>query len=146
MKTIRAYSESRYAEHVFDLRWRMYWTNRESRKGAWCDPGRADDVGTKAWMQPKENLARAVIEGRNRKSQLIVPFADIDGQDFIEFRWISAANVPLGSFGGAKLKIFGAIQGMTLVSRNEKISVYINGNVVRAENNEGKVYSHAWKH
>lgn len=135
------HSSGTYVDYGCELRWRFDWLNRPTKYGAWTDPGAPNDVGTKAWMQPKEHIVRAAIEAKHRRTRKISILAECDGHEFIEFRWISAAPIPTGG----TFKIYGAIQGMTLVTPSEKIHAYINGNVIREPNTERKVLSHAWQ-
>lgn len=135
-----------YVEYLYDVRWRLEYLDRPAKAGLWTWPGEEKNVEGKAWLQPKEGLARCIVEARCRFTKKYVVLAECAGQDFIEFRWMAAGSIPVGAGGVGGSVTFGpGIQGMTLVSRNEKVHAYLNGKVMREPNEEAAVLSHAWK-
>lgn len=143
---MRVYEQSgKYVDHACDVRWHFDYADRAPKFGAWTDPGNC--TTTTAWMQPKEGLVRAAIIARDRMTRRIYAIAECDGHEFVEFRWIAAASMPMtpGMLGGERAKFIGSINGMTLVTPKEKVHVYVNGQVVREPNAERGVSSHAWK-
>lgn len=143
---MRVFEQSgKYVDHEVDVRWHFDYAGRAAKFGAWTDPGNCDS--TTAWKQTKNGLVRAAIVARDRMTRKIYTIAECDGHEFVEFRWISCASLPMTprSLAGQTVKFVGSINGMTLVTPKEKVHVYVNGQVVREANAEPAIVSHAWK-
>lgn len=139
---LNVYYNEKYVDFAVDLRWHFDWKTRPSKYGAWTDPGECDS--TTAWKQPKDGLVRAAIIGRRRFTREIFTLSECDGHEFIEFRWIAAVPLPMRGISGPAMKHHGSIQGMSLVTADEKLHAYVNGSVVREPNLERRVLSRAW--
>lgn len=136
---------AKYVDYSCDVRWHFDYAGRPPKWGAWTDPGNC--ASTTAWTQPKDGLVRAAIIARDRLTRKVYTIAECDGHEFIEFRWIAAAPMPMTprALAGQAAKFIGSIQGMSLVTPKEKLHAYVNGQVVREPNTERGVSSLAWK-
>lgn len=137
-------SDVKYVPFACDVRWHLDWNCRPAKYGAWTDAGNCPS--TTAWLQPKDGLVRACITGRNRVTRMTYSLAECDGHEFIEFRWIAAFPTPMRLKGplARGVKCIGGIQGLTLVTADEKLHAYVDGTVVREPNFERRVVSRAW--
>lgn len=127
----------------YRLRWKYEYINSADRAGMWSRPSENSEEGfkSKAWAQPQQNLLWAVIEGQDAsRPGKVFRLAEVPGEDFMNFQWLAVAQVPLGGAGGQNIR--GAIQGMSLQSRYEKITVYIDGTVDKRAVTDYERYGH----
>lgn len=102
---------------AFRLRWRFDFHGKPTRIGQWSRP--ADRLEDMAAFQNSEGLARASIEAQDVVTQETVTVAECDGSDFCNFQWVSA----MWGLAGSHAKIV----GLTLVTRDQRCTVYVNG-------------------
>lgn len=129
---------------IFRLRWRMEFTgNVHPVFGGWNYATQKQDE--MAAFRNSSNLAFAVIEGERSASWEIERLGEMSGQDFIQFKWIAAAQSPCLAAGGP-VKLRGRIVGMKIVGRNETAIIYINGqgHVVPTDPDDRKGFVRAW--
>lgn len=106
-------------EGIRGFRWRFEYADKAPRIGIWNYVG--DDSALQAWNQPKEGLLFAVIEAKDH-NQVIHRVFECSGQDFCNFQWeIEASFSFKGKVGEHR------IIGLTLVSRNERATIFKNG-------------------
>ena len=106
------------------LRWRYdYHDHKPTKYGQWNR--HSENPSDQAWCQSKENLMNASIEVKNYYTREIKRVAECRGQDFVNFQWIATASTPMQSKG--KVVSMGSIVGLSLVSRKEIFSFYLNG-------------------
>jgi hypothetical protein len=116
------------ATPFYRLRWRFDFANRPSRYGVWngASPHKSD----MAAFVPKDGLVRAAVEGIKVARNVNVILAEVDGHNFASFAWDAAVGLPSiglqGSFSRES-----TIVGLSILSRTEKITVYIDGKVKR---------------
>lgn len=117
------------------LRWRFdYSDGKPSKVGGWLNPGDEKNQHMLAYMQSKENLLRACVEVKNIETNCVAPYAECEGQDFCTFEWVARAAMPAFFKGSVQIggNVYGsAVVGLTLVSRNERIRVTIDGQIKR---------------
>lgn len=114
-----------YTELLCDLRWRIEYHTGGPRAGFWNWPGPGGErPDGRASMQPKDGIKRVLIEAKDRAGRATTVKAECPGHDWIEVKWIACAPIKVGTHAPV-------IQGMTLVSRHEKIHVYVDGSVRR---------------
>lgn len=115
------------------VRWRFDYTDHKPTKvGQWCRAG--EQPVDMAAYQSKENLATASIEFKANLTGLTKVVAECAGHDFVNFSWVAGACV-----GAAITKIIGDKQlrgqiiGLTLVTRDMKCTVMIDGQPPKIE-------------
>lgn len=99
------------------LRWRFDFLNRPPRYGQWSRA--ADRLEDMAAFQNADGLKLASIEAQDVVTNKVFTVADCRGEDYCNFQWIYAA----WGFDGGHVKIV----GLTLVSRDMRCSVYVDG-------------------
>lgn len=99
------------------LRWRYDYLDKPSRCGVWSRP--ADHVGDMAAFNNKGIVVAALIEAQDVHTDAVRVVAECQGADFVNFEWIAATV----GYDAAYSKIM----GLTLVTRNERCSVYVDG-------------------
>lgn len=120
------------------LRWR-FDLPKSTKCGLWCSSGNTNE--DKACFVNKEGLIRASIEGKNVKNRSLKSFCEIDGPNFCNFEWVGATAIP-GVSGGFKVQ--SKIIGLTLVSRDFRTTVYIDGRIeVKPRTEQDKKFHYA---
>jgi hypothetical protein len=111
------------------LRWKFEFSNKPTKCGVW-DLG-SDHPNDAAWRINKEGLTRASIEGENRETYEIRTFFECEGSDYAFCQGEAFVKVPgvLGLKGSVTIK--GTVAGISFLTREEKISVWVNGTVSR---------------
>lgn len=114
----------------YRLRWRFDFANARSRNGVWNNA--SQNLKEMAAFISKNGLIRASIEGEKAGQGLARPLVEINGQDFASFSWEMAATVPmLGKNDPGRYQATGHVIGLSILSRSEKITVFIDGQVKR---------------
>jgi hypothetical protein len=116
----------------FLLRWRFdYHDDKAPRCGMWNRAG--DNPVDQAWSQSKDNLLLASIEAKDIQTKKITTIAECAGQDFCNFEWCAVSFAGAG-FNKDVMKVFNnglslqsMIVGLTIVSRNNRCTVYLDG-------------------
>ena len=109
----------------YRLRWRFdYSDHKPSKYGMWSrDP---DNPNEKACFQSKDNLRRAVIEGKHIRTFEIVTLAECDGWDFCNFQWMAEFRARANDIAGTA---FCRHVGLKIVTRECWIEVGFHGGV-----------------
>lgn len=123
-----------YCPYNFDLRWKFIYINKPAKFGQWCRP--AYMAGEKASEQSRHGLACAMIEAKDLRTRQISILAECAAANYLEHRWIAALPVPALGLKGRTVKGEGGIQGMSLITLDEKIHIYVDGKIVREPMNE----------
>lgn len=114
-------NQRKFYEEKYLLRWRFEYKDHAPRYGAWSSQGTTKELY--AWCQPKENLSVAIIEGKDVKSRLIKPLLVCEGHNFVNFEWVAFASIAMQG----SQKVTGSIQGLTIVSRDMRATIFIDG-------------------
>ncbi len=109
---------------VFRLRWRFDFADKPTKRGIWnaASPNPRDQASS----IPKAGLVCAAIEAEHYETQELTSVVECQGPDFGMFLWEAYARCP-GLLGIAEFKPRTNIAGLTMVTRSERITVYING-------------------
>lgn len=100
------------------FRWRFsFFDGRPDRIGGWYPATRLEDMASSV---NKSNLARALIEGKHWTTREVKVFAEVLGEDFINFEHMAVAIMHQGRF-------MQHTYGMRIQARNAVISVFENG-------------------
>lgn len=126
------------------LRWRFDFAGKPTKRGVWdAASGRPEDA---AWMVDKTGLVLAAIEGEHRDTQEEMTLVECQGQDFALFQWEAYARCP-GLGMPAVFTPRTNVAGLSLLTRDEKITVWINGQWERkplsAEEKEFNFHEHS---
>lgn len=107
-------------------RWRFDFPDKEPKFGGWNDP----DV--EAWNINKTGLARASIEILREEGPKTV--VECDGHEFVNFKWVAVKGFATPF----------QIIGLTLVGRDNEITVYTDGrHEDKQRTDEDKTYHYA---
>lgn len=118
----------------YRLRWRYDYASSPSKWGMWSNAGGKET--DKAWVHNKPGVSRACIEGENVETGKIVPLAECDGHDFINFQWLAGAFI--GNTFAAEIKPLHRLLGMKLLTREKDIQVLDTGEVTIRARTEGE--------
>ena len=118
-----------FCDYHFDLRWKLIYINKPPRFGQWCRP--ASIAGEKASEQNRVGLACAMIEAKEIRTRQISTLAECTAADYIEHRWIAALPVPVLLIKQQTIQGQGGIQGMSLITRDQKIHIHVDGKKYR---------------
>lgn len=119
--------------HKFRLRWRFDFASRPSKFGVW-DSGTKRPEDSAAYVK-KDGLVRACIEGEFKETQEEYLLVECQGQDFALFQWEAYAKTPAFS-RWAEFTPRVVVAGLSLLTRDERITVYVNGQWCRRPLNE----------
>ena len=124
----------KYLDNNLELRWRLDYINKPPKMGMWSK-SLHNDPHTLASCQDRGGLVTASIESKNRQTRKIKTEIICYAADYVQHRWIAATWAPTASgFGSASLQ--GSINGMTLVTRDFKVHVMIDGTILKQKMNE----------
>jgi len=116
--------------HLLELRWRFeYSDGTRPRYGQWTKA--ATNQNEMAAFQKKTNLARAMIETKDRITKKVSVAVHCKGEDFVRFKWAAIAIAP--AFGPVRGEMVLDCQnvGLTIVTRELQATVYIDGSPPR---------------
>lgn len=106
-----------YNYDKFRLRWRFNYADKHSRYGVWSRPAeRPEDM---AAFNNRGAIVSATIESQDVTNDSVRVVAECSGSDFVNFEWIATAT----GFDTSTSQIV----GLTLVTSNERCSVYVDG-------------------
>lgn len=114
----------------YRLRWRFDYVNRPTRRGIWDGVGPEGGVES-AWRQPKDGLIAALIEGECMKTHEVYVLAEVRGQDYAFAQWDSHVRTGPGIGLKRDFKPFRMTHGLALLTRDERVTVFIDGTVAR---------------
>ena len=112
--------------YKYFLRCHFDFLNKPSWSSMWNDSG--PNNCDKACFQNKDGLIRAAIEAKDIVTRQIVILAECDGTDFCNFQWEAIA---LGGsiFNSKAHSAYGHNIGLSMITRKEKVKVFMNGDV-----------------
>lgn len=129
---------------IFDLRWRLEYNDGTPAKyGPWTrDAYRQEEMAT---FQKRENLARALVEMKDKRNGYSQTAVHCSGQDFVNFKWVRGGSYPYGKSGGRPVILYSQIIGMVLVTRELEATVYVDGREpeIKFRSDEDKNYHYA---
>jgi len=113
---------------LYRLRWCFDFHNKPTRYGQWNGANQKPEE--MAAFINKEGLVRASIQGCMIQRWHDETLVEVDGHNFASFSWEAAFNAPVFS----KLTSYknqGVVIGLSLLTRTEKISVFVDGSMRR---------------
>lgn len=123
-------------EVKFLLRWRFdFFDSKPARYGIWNHAGTSElDY---AWCVNKTNLLRASIESKCIVNNTIRPVVEVDGPEFVNFKWVGCVKMPINFKNKIKKQTCSPINvGLTLVNREHEITFFIDGQLKIEERSE----------
>jgi len=130
---------------LWRLRWRFDFIDKAPRIGIWN--GTSGSEKDSAWAVDKRGLKSASIQGEFHRDYIVKTFWFCPGEDYATMKWEGAVNIPgvLGFQG--EVKLAPRIIGLSLLSRSERITVFVNGEITKRPINEDeakfKIYEHS---
>ena len=116
----------------FDLRWRFEYNDGTKPKyGIWTYA--SDNPKEMASFQKRENLARAIIETKCRRTGEIKTPVHCSGQDFALFKWVAGVRKGFNIQSNETNTLSPDIIGLMLVTRDIQATVYIDGREPKIE-------------
>jgi len=112
---------------MFRLRWRFDFSQHKlTRYGRWN--GGSQKPEEMACNVNKIGLVRACVEGEKVARWDHRILAEVDGHNFVSFAWEAVAGLPvIGMIGTCTVE--SQVVGLSIITRDKKISVYIDGRV-----------------
>lgn len=102
------------------FRWRFeFFDGKPPRIGGWYPANRLEDMASSV---NKTNLSRAIVEGKHWTTREVKVFAEVVGEDFINFEHLAVAIMNEG-------RLIQHTYGMRIQARNAVISCFENGSV-----------------
>jgi hypothetical protein len=114
----------------FRLRWVFDYAGRPPKVGIW--DGASELASDGAWAQPKDGLRLARIEAQaldGKEKGEIQTAVCIDGADYAGAEW--HAHVRAAALGAPAMNLMPRVHGLSLLSREEKVTVFVDGAVRR---------------
>ena len=135
----RAYTTHKYLPNKYLLRWFADMRNGETRTGMWNQSGECNFTSSSRFINSDRCLVVG-IEAKNIETRNIGRPVRCIVQDWLSFRWMTTASVPFkGIARSGAATIMPNYHALTLVTRDEKVTVFIDGNVKREPNLERKI-------
>lgn len=110
------------------LRWCFDYHDKPTRTGAW-NSHKENDPHASALMQTKSGLMFAAIEAQDRDKTKIVRLCECVSSEFCNFEWVATASVSPHFKNGAEQVTRPVIVGLKIVTRNNEITVFVNGDI-----------------
>lgn len=127
----------------FRLRWRFEFSQgKKAAVGGWdCASDLPQDS---AWSVNKEHLAYVIIEGESRHTFELRRLLVCEAAEFASMQWEAYSKSPsLGlKASHGKFKLQPIISGLSLLTREEKITCWVNGTISREPLSE---HDKTWK-
>lgn len=115
----------------YELRCKFEYLDKKEWCSQWNKTGESKEDA--AYMQTKNNLLYAVIEGKDILTRKTVRLVEHPGIDFCNFQWVAVAAVPINGTG----KLNSRNIGLTMVTRDKNIIVLCDGSIY-IENRDNK--------
>lgn len=112
---------------IYRLRWVFEFNNKASVVGQWN--GASRHPSDMASFVNKTDLKRAIIEGEEQFTWRLNRLLEIPSADYVNMEWVAAVSAPLNLANEYRRKVSGQIIGMSIVTRDKKITVYVDGSV-----------------
>lgn len=112
---------------LYRLRWRFDFAGRPSRVGGWNSA--STNPKDMAAFVDKTGLVRACIEAESVLTYQLKVLAEVDGHCYVTSSWEMAAALP--TFNSGAYTTQGSIIGLSLVTLEEKLTVFVSGQVLR---------------
>lgn len=111
----------------YKLRWSFDFVDGRNKYGGWNDTRQIPESKHEqmAWKISKEGLLIAAIQGEKIGEWTTKRMFEIDGKDYTGCRWVTAVNVGGWTAGTRTHK--GTVIGLTMTSRDQAATVYIDG-------------------
>lgn len=116
----------------YRLRWGFQFATRPTRRGPWdCGSDRPEDS---AWAVNKEGLLKAFVEAEDIATHEVTMLTEVPGEDYATAQWEMHSRVaaiwredsPVTAVRPRPI-----IHGLSLLTRDEKITVMVSGAVER---------------
>lgn len=111
----------------YRLRWVFEFQGKATKKGVWN--GVSKHKEDSAWAVNKDGLLRAYIEGEQYHTYKTRIFYECSGQDYASCQWEAFSRVSNALTLTTTQKPRTNISGLSFLTRDEKITVYVNGTI-----------------
>lgn len=128
---------------LYRLRWRMEFSNgKVDRRGIWDNATTL--ASDSAWAVNKEGLAVVIIEGEDRFQNHgeVTVFVACPHDLYASMQWEAYSKVFPFSMPDQSVMLHSNIAGLSILTADEKITAWRNGQVTRAPLTE---YDKLWK-
>jgi hypothetical protein len=128
---------------AYRLRWRFEFLNgKPTKTGVW--DATSDLPQDSAWAVNKDGLAYAIIEGECRHTFEMKRLFVCEAAEYVSMQWEAYAKSPslgLKPIHGA-MKLRANIAGLSILTREEKVTCWVNGTISREQLSE---HDKTWK-
>lgn len=116
----------------FRLRWRFEFHDRPAKVGVWDNA--TEKQTDAAWAVNKTGLAFAIIEAEDRQTFATRQLVVVDGHEYASMQWEAYSKSPSFGLAGAHgaVTLRSNIVGLSILTRDEKITSWVNGKTVRS--------------
>ena len=112
----------------YRLRWRFDFAQKPTKFGIWNGAGNPSDG---AWKVNKDGLVRAAVEGEDIFTYETRLLAEVQGSDYATCEWDAYTRIPGFYKSTQPINPRVYIAGMSLVSREERLTVFVDGTIGR---------------
>lgn len=121
---------------IYRLRWVFRWVDGKVRRGIWN--GASNRFEDTAASINKTGLIQAAIEGEHVTGYGIKTLFECDGHDYASASWMAASSMPalIGKINAGSVRLIPDIIGLSFTTRNERVSVFVDGSISRRPNTE----------
>jgi hypothetical protein len=116
------------SKRIYRLRIRFDFKDKKSWKSIWNSTSR-NPKDMAAYVN-KNGLVRAAIEGEKLLGYAQSTLLEIDGHDYVTSQWEASVSVPINP-GTKTYKRQADIVGLSLITREEKITIFVDGSMSR---------------
>jgi hypothetical protein len=127
-----------YDNKAYMLRWRFEYWNRPARYGQWNQA--ASNISDMAYAQNFDGMVAALIEAKDFRTREIFTIAECDGDDYINFQWMSSYRTDFRTKLATQ-----EIIGLKLIARDEVTEALTTGLVYRLPAPQHSFYE-TWAH
>jgi hypothetical protein len=122
--------------HLGPLRWVFKFADgRPDKIGVWN--GATNNFEESAAYISKTGIVYAAIEWQPIGKWVNHKLFECDGHDYVSSRWIAATNAGCGiGISSGKKKLSNAIVGLMFITRNKKVSCFVDGSISQKNLNE----------
>lgn len=116
---------------LFRLRWRFEFAGGKAPKtGIW--DGTSSNFADSAAAVDKTGLLRVLIQAEDRLNNVgaMITLVDCPGQEYASMQWEAYSRVP-AFFQGAGISPRAYVSGLSILTRDEKITAWVNGKITR---------------
>ena len=120
-----------YVPIKYFIRPALEFLNQRRWYGMWSNPADTDDKANLISAQDRAGLLFACIDVKNVHTREIKTVVRCTRADYVRHSWVVCAPSPSLNLKGAVKLNYKIVQGITLVTRDEKVTIFVDGTIKR---------------